>query len=195
MELKDISLHLLDIVQNSITARGTEIQIFLSENLQDETFRFTVKDNGIGIPQETLTKLQTQPATFEQMKKTQSRGLGIPLLREAAEQTGGTCTLCSSVTTGETGTEITATFLASSPNMIPLGNIGVTLALLLYVNPTIHFLLHWECDTKDQAVQVLQTLQVDSDLLPCSREEYLPLKEYFQQLETSFPFLLFTQDC
>ncbi|MBO4794451.1 MAG: sensor histidine kinase, partial [Clostridia bacterium] len=82
--MKELSLNILDIVQNSLTAGASHIEIDLAET--DETLRITVTDDGCGMDENTVRNV-TDP--FYTTRKTRSVGLGIPFFKLAAEQTGG----------------------------------------------------------------------------------------------------------
>ena len=79
--MKDLADHLFDILENSVKADSTEVIIVLG--LKDRTFFCTIKDDGIGIKDETVTD------PFVTSRKTRKVGLGIPLLKKAVEDTGG----------------------------------------------------------------------------------------------------------
>ena len=82
--MKEIALHALDIIQNSLAAEASRLQITLDEAGDEITF--TVADNGRGMSPELLARVSDP---FTTTRTTRKMGLGIPLLRMAAEQTGG----------------------------------------------------------------------------------------------------------
>ena len=88
--MKELSLNILDISQNSIKAEATVIYITIVEN--DETLTVTVEDDGFGMSPEMLENV-TNP--FCTSRTTRKVGLGIPFLKEAAEQTGGEFSITS----------------------------------------------------------------------------------------------------
>lgn len=83
--MKELSLNILDIAQNSIRAEATRIEILIDET--ETTLRLTIRDNGYGMS-EDFVKTVTDP--FSTTRTTRKVGMGIPLLKLAAEQTGGT---------------------------------------------------------------------------------------------------------
>lgn len=131
--MKDLSLHILDIVQNSISAGASLIETEISENPANDSYGLSITDNGKGMNKETLQKA-TDP--FFTSRTTRNVGLGLPLLKQNAERTGGTFSLDSH--TGE-GTIVTATFGYKHIDRLPLGDIGGVMALLASANPTIDF--------------------------------------------------------
>ena len=84
--MQEISLNILDIAQNSIRANATLIEIIIEENPETDLFAFTIKDNGCGMDAE-MVKTVSDP--FVTTRTTRKVGLGISLLKSAAQQTGG----------------------------------------------------------------------------------------------------------
>ena len=82
--MKELSLNILDIAENSLKAGATLVGIDVTE--EKETLTVTVSDNGCGMTEEFL-KTVTDP--FSTTRTTRKVGLGIPLLKMEAEQTGG----------------------------------------------------------------------------------------------------------
>ena len=130
--MRELSLHILDIAQNAITAGATEIEILLAERA-DGFLAVTVRDNGCGMSAELVASV-TDP--FCTTRTTRKVGLGIPLFAAASEQTGGGLTIASKL--GE-GTSITATFDTQSIDCKPLGDIAATLVTLIAGAPQIAF--------------------------------------------------------
>ena len=110
--MKEIALHILDIAQNSISAKATLVELTLSET--PEAITFTIVDNGRGMSPELLAQVSDP---FTTTRTTRKMGLGIPLLRMAVEQTGGSLTIDS---TEGVGTTVTAQFRWSCTTSIPL---------------------------------------------------------------------------
>lgn len=115
--MKEISLHILDILQNSITAGASLVELRIVEDKTKDLFEFSITDNGRGMDEEFLKNV-TSPFTTK--RTTRKVGLGIPLLKMAAENAGGGIVIKSKL--GE-GTVITATFVHSHIDRQPLGNI------------------------------------------------------------------------
>jgi len=129
--MKDISLHLMDIAQNSVSAGATLIQI--SFDCRDGFLIFRLTDNGRGMDEELL-KTVTDP--FTTTRTTREVGMGIPLLKLSAEMTGGSFEIESQK--GE-GTTTEARFVIDSIDRIPIGNVDETLKTLIMANPDINF--------------------------------------------------------
>ena len=95
--MKELSLHLLDIVQNSITAGATRIEIGITNSVSQDLVEISVKDNGCGMSEEFVRRV-TDP--FTTTRTTRKVGLGIPLFKLAAETAGGEFKIASEVGKG-----------------------------------------------------------------------------------------------
>ncbi len=122
--MRTLSEHILDIVQNSIGAKATLIEIIVEEDKINDLCSLTIKDNGCGMSRETMVKA-TDP--FFTSRTTRKVGLGLPLLKQNAEAAGGNFSLESEL---NVGTVLTATFQLSNLDKPPLGDIWETLYLL-----------------------------------------------------------------
>jgi hypothetical protein len=138
--LRELSLHLLDIAENSIAARATIIKIMVEENTVFDRLRLTVEDNGIGMDKEMAAKV-TDP--FVTSRTTRKVGLGIPLLKEAAEACNGSMELWSEK---GLGTRISIEFQRSHIDRMPLGNLADTYRSLVISSPEINWLLGYIFD-------------------------------------------------
>lgn len=132
--MKEISLHILDILQNSIAADASLVELYIKENTEKDIFMFYVKDNGKGMDEEFLKNV-TSPFTTK--RKTRKVGLGIPLLKLAAENAGGGINITSK---SGVGTKTEAVFKYSSIDRQPLGNIADTLFSVIESYTEIDFL-------------------------------------------------------
>ena len=126
--MKEISLYILDIVQNSLKAGAVDIGIFIDET--ETTLTFSVEDNGCGMSREFLARV-TDP--FTTTRTTRSVGLGLPLLKMAAELTGGSFSITSRSEKeyADHGTIVTAQFRKDHMDCIPLGDIVETVCTLV----------------------------------------------------------------
>ena len=127
--MKELSLNILDITENSITAKASLIYITLTET--DETLTISISDDGCGMSEE-MVKNVVDP--FCTTRTTRKVGLGIPLLRLAAEQTGGSLSVTSKTAAehpGDHGTTTSATFFKNHIDYTPLGDVTSTLTTLI----------------------------------------------------------------
>ena len=136
--MKELSLNILDITENSVKAGATLTEIFLTEG--EGKLTIAIRDNGSGMSPEVLRSVSDP---FYTTRTTRRVGLGIPLLTLAAEQTGGGVTITSHQRSEEdptSGTEVCATFFTSHIDCPPLGDIVSTVVTLIQGHPDRDFL-------------------------------------------------------
>lgn len=131
--MRDLSLHILDIAKNSVQADAKNIEIYLVEREGWRTL--TIRDDGFGMSQELL-KTVTDP--FTTTRTTRVAGLGLPLLKMAAERADGFFTIHSSQG-AEHGTMVCAVFRYDHIDCVPVGDLPETIATLLQGSPDIDF--------------------------------------------------------
>lgn len=148
--MKDISLHLLDIVQNSIRAEATCIEVGLHIHTADEMLTVVIRDNGKGMDDELLKRVESPFATTRTTRKV---GLGIPLFKASAERSGGRFSIESEL---GVGTVVTAQFGLFNIDRPPLGELADTLHMLIVCNPEVDFVIdgsydeaHFHLDTRE----------------------------------------------
>ena len=137
--MKELSLNVLDITQNSVTAGASNILISLIE-ADDGWLTLTISDDGCGMSEETL---RTVMDPFYTTRTTRKVGMGIPLLKLACEQTGGTLDIKSKDVKSfpsDHGTTLTATFDTKHIDMTPVGDMVSTIEVLLQGHPEIDYL-------------------------------------------------------
>ena len=132
--MRELSLNVMDIVQNSISAGASLITITVEEDAGLDELSISIGDNGRGMTPEQVEHV-TDP--FFTTRTTRSVGLGVPLFKMEAEMTGGRFSIESTV---GVGTTTTAVFKPSSVDMIPLGDINGTVSMLVMMNPDLDFL-------------------------------------------------------
>lgn len=133
--MKELSLNLLDIAKNSVTAGAGRIDVDLTEDGQG-WLTITIADNGKGMSPEFLAQV-TDP--FTTTRTTRKVGMGLPLFRMAAEQTGGTLDIQSAE---GVGTTVTARFDRKHLDCPPLGDLAGTVALLIQGSPELTWTYH-----------------------------------------------------
>jgi len=141
--MKDLSLHILDIAQNSISAGASKIGISIDENLAANTMAIGVTDNGRGMPAEVVERV-TDP--YYTSRTTRKVGLGIPLFKQNAEATGGSLQIDSEE---GRGTMLKATFLHNHLDRPPLGDMAGVMVLLAGANPEIRFVYTHRIDNEE----------------------------------------------
>lgn len=140
--MEDLSLHILDIVENSIAASATRIRILITEDTQRDLLSLEISDNGRGMDAETQKKALDP---FYTTRTTRRVGLGLPLLAQAAREGGGHFELDSE--TGR-GTTVKAVFQLSHPDRKPLGDIAETLQTILSGRPELDLRFEYKRDSE-----------------------------------------------
>ena len=126
----ELSLHLLDLMRNSIEAGASKVEITIDENLTEDRLRIEVVDNGRGLSEDQIAKVLDP---FYTTRKTRHIGLGLPLLREACRRCEGDLEIHSKP---GTGAKILATFRHSHIDRAPLGDMpSVLIAVVLSERP------------------------------------------------------------
>jgi len=135
--LRELALHLLDIAENSISAKARNITIEVAEEIDTDLLKLSVQDDGCGMDAETAAAV-IDP--FVTSRTTRKVGLGIPLLKEAAEACNGALQLES--TPGK-GTKISVQFQHSNIDRMPFGDLTTTWMHLLVANPGVHWIFKY----------------------------------------------------
>ncbi len=151
----ELALHILDIVENSVRAGATLVRVLIRENRAKDLFLMRITDNGSGMtPEERQRALDP----FYTTKKVRRVGLGLPMLSDAADRTGGKMTLRSKP---QTGTVVEAAFGLSHIDRQPMGNIVSTLITIIVGNPGIDLLYRHEVDGR---TYLLDTREIKKEL-------------------------------
>lgn len=146
--MRELSLNILDIAQNSIAAGATIVTVRVEENSAADRLTLAVEDNGKGMTAEQVVQVMDP---FYTTRTTRKVGMGIPLFRMAAEMAGGGLTIDS---TPGAGTTVTAAFSLSNIDRMPLGDMADTMVTLIRLNPQLDFVYR---HTVDGAVFELDT--------------------------------------
>ncbi len=161
--MKELSLNILDITENSVKAGATLTEISIIE--KGDTLTLIIKDDGCGMSEEILKTVENP---FYTTRTTRKVGLGIPLLKMAAEQTGGEVKIISS-TADDHGTCVTANFFKNHLDFTPLGDVKETVLTLIQGHPNTDFLFTHQ---KDNGEVILDTRELRTVL------EGVPLNTY-----------------
>lgn len=164
--MKELSLNILDISENSTKAKATLVEILIDE--KDDSLTITIKDNGTGMTDDILSGV-TDP--FCTTRTTRKVGMGIPLFKFAAEQTGGSLTITSkhfSSFPDDHGTTVTAVFYKNHIDFTPLGDLPSTVTTLIQGHPDVDFVFNHKTlsgevslDTRELR-EVLEDVPLDS---------------------------------
>ena len=171
--MRELSLNILDIAQNSIVAGATLTEIVVDENTKYNTLLIGIYDNGCGMTEEQVRSV-IDP--FFTTRTTRKVGMGIPLFKMAAEQTGGSFKIESEK---GVGTKIEALFKTDSIDFTPLGDIASTIVTIVSMNADKEFLYRRVLDDKEFIFSTVEIKKI-LDGVPLSEpsvmnwiEEYL----------------------
>ena len=140
--MRELSLNVLDIAQNSVAANATLIEIELTQSTDKNELLIGIYDNGKGMTKEQLEAVRDP---FFTTRTTRKVGMGIPLFKMAAEMTGGHLEIESEV---GIGTRVTALFKTDHLDFVPIGDMTSTIVMLITMNEHIDFLYKRSLDTK-----------------------------------------------
>lgn len=173
--MKELSLNILDIAQNSVAANSTVIEIEIKQNTSTNELFIGIYDDGKGMDEEKL-KSVTDP--FFTTRTTRKIGLGVPLFKMAAEMTGGKFEIESKLAVG---TKVKAYFDTSHLDFMPLGDVCSSVVLLISMNLHIDFVYRF---IKDENEFVLDTREIKTLLqgVPLDNPEIMQwLKDYINE--------------
>ncbi len=177
--MKELSLNILDIAMNSVKAEADTVKITLAET--DESFEMSISDNGCGMKEDFL-KTVTDP--FSTTRTTRKVGMGIPFLKLAAEQTGGSFSIKSkhkSEYPDAHGTVTRAVFNKNSIDFTPLGDIVSTLVTLIQGSPDIHWVFVHTCPRGEVSLDTDELKAVLGDVPLDNTEVIIWIKGYLEE--------------
>lgn len=153
--MRELSMHILDLAQNSIAAGATRLDIDVAADTKADTLTISIKDNGGGMDADFVARVRDP---FTTTRTTRRVGLGIPMMEAAARSCDGSLAIRSIL---GNGTSIQATFMLSHIDRAPLGDMASTIVSIVAVNPDLHLRYTLSVDDK---VFVLDTGDVKAQL-------------------------------
>lgn len=156
--MRELSLNILDIAQNSITAGASIITIEVAEDTNAKQMLIGIYDNGKGMSEE---QVESVIDPFFTTRTTRKVGMGIPLFKMAAEQTGGNLTIKSEL---GVGTEVHATFKTDSVDFTPLGDVAATVQMLISMNTDRDFVYSRSVDGKEFTLDTREIKEILGDV-------------------------------
>jgi hypothetical protein len=176
--MEELALHILDLVQNCIEAKASSVFIRVYEDSASNSLTVRIEDNGRGMDENQLAKV-VDP--FYTTRTTRKVGLGIPLLKAAAEDTGGTFTITSAP---GRGTTIEACFVRDHIDRAPLGNMADTLSALLALHDQIELKYEHIMDDRSFCLSTSELREICGDELSHPRIVSW-LRSYISEQENS----------
>lgn len=172
--MKELALHILDIVQNSIRAEASKVEVYIDEDIEGNWLKITIKDDGKGMTDEIKEGVTNPFTTTRTLRKV---GLGLPFFSQLCTECGGQLEIASQV--GK-GTSITGTFLYNHIDRLPIGDMAGTMQVLIMAKPEIHYVYEHR---KGEKVFVCNTKEIEEMLegVPIHHPEILEwIKAYIR---------------
>ncbi len=177
--MKELSLNILDIAENSVKAGATLTEININEDEEKLILKFV--DDGCGMTDEVL-KTVTNP--FYTTRTTRKVGMGLPLLKLEAEMTGGNLEISSkhiSEFPNSHGTEVIAVFNKNHIDCTPLGDVVASITTLIQGHPDTDFLFVHKINEKEISLDTRE-LRVVLEGVPLNEYEVIKwIKEYLNE--------------
>jgi anti-sigma regulatory factor (Ser/Thr protein kinase) len=173
--MEELSLHILDLAQNSVSAKATCVEIAISVQSDKNRLQIMIKDNGVGMS-EAVVKRVADP--FYTTRTTRKVGMGIPLFKALAQACDGDLSIES--TCGE-GTIVTATMALSHIDRPPMGGLAESMATLIMCNTEIEFILICEVDDQLFRVDTVEIKQILNGVPVNHPDVVIWLKEYIAE--------------
>ena len=138
--MRDLSLHILDVVENATAAGADLVEIRITQDSKQDLLEIVIRDNGRGIDKQMLESVSNP---FTTTRTTRRVGLGLPLFEQAARESGGNLSVTSEP---GRGTEVRARFQAGHIDRKPIGDMGATMISLIVGSPDIDFFYESDFD-------------------------------------------------
>lgn len=139
--MRELTLHLIDLAENSVAADAHSVTIRVEEDAAHDRLRLSLTDDGRGMSAEAAASVTDPFVTGRTERKV---GLGLPLLKAAAEACQGSLTVQSSL---DKGTTVMAEFQHSHIDRMPLGDLAGTWLALLVAQPQVHWRFEYSAGT------------------------------------------------
>lgn len=131
--MQELSFHIVDLIENSLNAKATEIKVEITEDSENKLFLFELTDNGFGIERHILKSISNP---FTTTRTTRDVGLGLTLFTETVNECDGQLSIESEISNG---TRVKARLKYDHINRDPLGDIADTIAILIISNQNVDF--------------------------------------------------------
>lgn len=173
--MKEISLNILDVACNSVTANAITVTIIIDYQFAKNLMTVKIIDDGCGMSEEFVKKVLNP---FTTTRTTRKVGLGIPLFSESAISTGGTFDIESKL---NFGTTVTATYQIDNIDRMPLGEIADTMTTLISLKESVRYVLDYQVDNEKFIFDTNEVKQILGEVSISSLEVLSFLKDYINQ--------------
>ena len=175
--MTELSLHVLDIAENSTKAKASLVTISVSVDTPSDRLVITIIDDGCGMTAEQVARV-TDP--FFTTRTTRKVGLGVPFFKMAAEATGGTFSISS---VPDAGTTVRAEFVFSHIDRMPLGDMNATIHQLILMHQDCDFLYTYEFDNRSFTLDTREVRAILEGIPFDTPEVSSYLKDYLSENE------------
>ena len=175
--MKELSLNILDVAKNSVTAGATKIEILVEET--PEQLAITITDNGCGMTPEFVKRV-TDP--FTTTRTTRKVGMGLPLMKMEAQMSGGDLSIESQV--GK-GTTVKSWFDPRNIDMPPLGDLTSSVTTLIQGSPDIDFIFTHRTPAGEYTLDTGEIRQIMGDISHSEPEVIAWLTDYLRENESN----------
>ena len=182
--MKELSLHVYDLMENSIAAKASLIELTITDSLKDNIYSFMIKDNGKGMSQDFLAKV-TDPWTTT--RTTRKVGIGLPLIKMNTELCGGGMNIESEV--GK-GTTLRFWFQHDHIDRAPMGDLAGTIVMLCAQHEDIHYIYR---DITDEGEYIFDTDEVKEALDGMSMNDINIIKYLKEMIEENLKEIGFNE--
>ena len=176
--MQELSLNVLDVAQNSVSAGASLIEIGVAEDTAADRLTIVIKDNGCGMTEEQVKRV-IDP--FYTTRTTRKVGLGVPFFKMAAEATGGSFSIESEP---GIGTTVCAVFGLSHIDRMPLGDMNATMHQLIVMHPECDFLYIYKYDDRQFTLDTREFKEILGDIPFDVPEVSAYLKQYLSENES-----------
>ena len=173
--MRELSLNVMDVAQNSVRAEASVVTITVTESEKQDRLTIEIADDGCGMTQE---QVQQVIDPFFTTRTTRKVGLGVPLFKLSAEQTGGSFDIQSEK---GVGTKTTASYVPSHMDMTPLGDINDTVKILIQCNPDIDFVFIHSTDNGSFTLDTRELREVLGDVSLDTPDVLEWIKDYLEE--------------
>ena len=174
--MKEISMHIMDIVSNSIRAKANNISVEVNEDLLNNRLKIVIEDDGIGMDGDLLAHIKDPFVTSRTQRKI---GLGIPLLEQTCRQCKGSLMIESKE---NFGTTITAAMEYNHIDRPPLGDLATSIAGMMVSMDNSNFSYKHSYNNKIFQITTKEIYDIlDNELSINNPKVYMWLKEYIKE--------------
>ncbi len=173
--MRELSLNVLDVAQNSIRANAKLITIAVIREIAANSLTIRIVDDGCGMNEAQRSAVEDP---FFTTRTTRDIGMGVPLFKMAAEMTGGSFRLDSQE--GQ-GTTVEARFHTGHVDCMPLGDVNSSIHILVTMNPALDFIYRYAVDEQEFVLDTRELRDMLGDVPLDTPDVSEWIREYLQE--------------